>query len=355
MRKGLWIVFAALLISGGLTAWKSLSNAAQDAVPNPVIAWINGEPLTAEELGLSLQRNKASVIKHFKDAYGADDSPDFWETAFNGEVPIQLLKQKSLDESSRIKIQQMLAREKGIVQDISYAGFLGSLEKENNRRKEALQNRQVIYGPAEYSKETYYDKLFSDLVHDLQAKLASEWTFPDQEIEAYYEAEKNAKFKKTDSIRVNALFVPFGKDTKEEARQLIDRIKQRLDDGEPFDQTTVSAVIAESGAQSAKPEFGERTFDKSSVRMDMMRWPRLLEAAKKLSLNQISDVVEESDSFYLIQCVEKQDMGYEAMEGVKDRIKSALAARKYEKWTDAQMKEAKIEIDQAAYNRIRVE
>lgn len=354
MRKGLWIVFAALLILGGQIAWKPLSNAAQDAVSNPIIAWVNGEPLTAEELGLSLQRNKASVIKHFKDAYGADDSSDFWETAFNGEVPLQLLKQKSLDESSRIKIQQMLAREKGIVQDISYAGFLGSLEKENNRRKEALQNRQVIYGPAEYSKETYYDKLFSDLAHELQAKLASEWAFPDQEIEAFYETEKDAKFKKTDSIRVNVLFVPFGKDFKEEALRLIDRIKQRLDDGEPFDKTTVSAVIAESGAQSVKPEFGEQTFDKSSVRMDMMRWPRLLEATKKLSLNQISGVVEESDGFYLIRCIEKLDMGYEAMEEVKDRIKAALAARNYEIWTDARMKEANIEIDPAAFNRIKV-
>lgn len=61
-----------------------------------------------------------------------------------------------------IRAEQILLKEKGVIEDYSYTKFMEQLKKENEKRKEAIENNQVIYGPKQYDKKVYFDYYYSE-------------------------------------------------------------------------------------------------------------------------------------------------------------------------------------------------
>ncbi|MFA9377610.1 MAG: hypothetical protein ACERKZ_12745 [Lachnotalea sp.] len=60
------------------------------------------------------------------------------------------------------RAEQILLKESGIIEDYSYDKFLEQLTKENEKRKEAIENNQAIYGPKQYDKKVYFDYYYSE-------------------------------------------------------------------------------------------------------------------------------------------------------------------------------------------------
>ena len=44
-----------------------------------------------------------------------------------------------------------------MLSDISYDGFVQNLMLENERRQQAIKKNQVVFGPAQYTEETYFE------------------------------------------------------------------------------------------------------------------------------------------------------------------------------------------------------
>jgi len=151
----------------------------QGATGADVVATVNGEPITALQFEHRMQRHRGQVQSYFYKTYGAKDSADFWTSAYEGDIPIEMVKSRTLEELTRIKIQQLMAKERGIVSDISYDGMLKLMKEENKKRQQAA-GKSVVFGPVAYDEHTYFEYMFSNMVIELKRKLTEEGLLSDR-------------------------------------------------------------------------------------------------------------------------------------------------------------------------------
>lgn len=133
-----------------------------------VVAWVDDEPVTAEEFSFFANRNKYKIMTLFKNEHKLKYHADFWHDRTVGKTPLDVLKGETLDSIVKIKVQLILAKEYGIVKDISFQAIQIYLENENLRRQEALKNNIVIYGPQQYTMDNFYDYFTSNLIIKLK-------------------------------------------------------------------------------------------------------------------------------------------------------------------------------------------
>jgi hypothetical protein len=177
-KKFVCIVMGTILVFASMEAKAESGNS---------IAKVNSEPISIDEFNLFLAQNRAETFGYFHQKYGVDDSKGFWTRAKGGETPLERLKAVTLSQCVRIKVQQVLARQKGIVSDIRYERFLIDLEQENQRRKAAAQNHQPIYGPLQYARETYFNYRLSIMVNALKERMLADSPVPDSLLRSRYE------------------------------------------------------------------------------------------------------------------------------------------------------------------------
>lgn len=137
-----------------------------------IVAKVNGYPIYNEEFQQRVNEKKAEVFNYFSKKYKVEDSRTFWSTSFEGEVPNEMVRKKAFDECIRIKVQQIWAKDQGLIKDISYRTFLKDLKTENRRRTKALKNNEIIYGPEQYGEVEYFSYRFINLVIKLKEKLS---------------------------------------------------------------------------------------------------------------------------------------------------------------------------------------
>lgn len=160
------ILLLSIVICTGCSTWQNHSLA------SPVyatVAYMNDSAIDEREFQLFLNDAKAQTASYFKTTYDVNDSSSFWKSSFHGEVPIEKAKQMALDQLKEVKVQQLLAQQYGLVNDLSYTAFLENWSTENQRREQAIKNNQVIYGPKQYDERGYYTYVFSNLVLRVKA------------------------------------------------------------------------------------------------------------------------------------------------------------------------------------------
>jgi hypothetical protein len=163
---------------------------------NEALAYINGEEITGSEFLLIQNNGKSEVITYFRQKYKADIDKTFWNRNYNGEIPLEILKQKTMDKLTKLKMEQILAKDKGIIEDISYEAFLDALKNENNTRKKSIESGKVIYGNKQFGELEYYNYRQSNLVLELKKKLMDNELKPsDGELEAYYLQKRDNMYK----------------------------------------------------------------------------------------------------------------------------------------------------------------
>lgn len=176
----------------GLTVILTGINSCSKMAPD-IVATVNGEPVSVIELTARMPEYRAAVVQHFLNNHQADYTKDFWNTAYDGITPGEMLKEKAMDDLVRIKLQQILARENKLLEDISYAAFLEQWRQENTRRQTAVSNGQVVYGPVQFSEQMYYRYYLSKLTLELKHKLAKNgFNVSDNELKQYFEEEYDA-------------------------------------------------------------------------------------------------------------------------------------------------------------------
>ena len=133
-----------------------------------IVGYVNKEPVTAEEYALFAQRNRHAVITHFRNNKKLKYHANFWTDKSKGKTPGEVLKAMTMDSIVSIKVQYILARQYGIINDISFQSIKQNLENENQYRRQALKQNVVIYGPEQYTMENYYYYLTSNMVIKLK-------------------------------------------------------------------------------------------------------------------------------------------------------------------------------------------
>jgi len=158
-----------------------------------IVATVNGEPIRYGELSIMMQRKRSDAVRYFYDNYQAEDSANYWTTIYGKEKPMDWLKAAALNEAVQIKMQQIIAKNAGIVQRIDYIDFREDWMLENNRRKKAAEQKQLIYGPLQYEENAYYEYVFSNMVLQYKEKQRERSGLTVDEAERLYKEQLEQK------------------------------------------------------------------------------------------------------------------------------------------------------------------
>jgi hypothetical protein len=319
------------------------------------VATVNGDPVSIRLFERRLARNRFAAFGYFGRTYGVTTpGADFWTTSYEGEVPAEWLKQRVLAECVRIKVELGLAKENGLVPDTSYAAFLRTLDRENERRRECLAKGEPIYGPKQYREDEFLLYAMNNMRILLQRRLwegrlrASEET-----LREHYESTKGHRYDRGYRVKVWAIEVQYGRRsgyeewlTREEAKAKIEEAKRRLDEGEPFE--ALAAEYNENG------ELNEDVFDFESRLADKSHRASRREEAMSLSEGETSDIFEDMSAFFILKCLEKEALGYQPYEEVAGHVRRHYVQEKYEALVDELVEAAAVEVNQPEWDRVEM-
>lgn len=137
-------------------------------------AWVKGQPITHSELDYWMLLEKAGVYNYFFRKHGIEDSDNFWFQELDGEIPMEKLRAVALEKAKRVKIQQVLALEKGIIETANFDEILDRLPEVNTERRKRVENGEPVYGPLQFTERTYFLHEFDEMVLELKRELARE-------------------------------------------------------------------------------------------------------------------------------------------------------------------------------------
>ncbi|MCA0757686.1 peptidyl-prolyl cis-trans isomerase [Paenibacillus sp. N4] len=313
------------------------------------MALVNGFPIRTKEFDNAIAANKAQIIDYFYNKYGAEQTAGFWTTSFEGEVPAESIMKKALEDSVKIKIRQRIAQEQGVLQNISYEGFIRQLNEENKRRQRAIRNREVIYGPRQYEENAYFEYVLSNTTRSVKNQLMKEEWKPDgQKLKRFYDLQKNQLYMSHGSVKVKLLTLSFlnsnqtvDEALKEDAKKQMEKALSIAASGTDFEDIVKALDL--------DVQMMEKIFNSSNVRNNS-RSP-VAQAAEKLSMDEISGIIEENGRFYLIKGIEnqKEGSGFLDFDSIKDQVLKDYADYNYEEYVNKRVSEAQIVLNETEY------
>ncbi|MDF2923508.1 MAG: PpiC-type peptidyl-prolyl cis-trans isomerase [Paenibacillaceae bacterium] len=323
--------------NGRNTDWKTLAS-------------VNDEPITVREFKMMMEKYRAAIYTYFNQKYGVNHSEHFWYESFQGEKPEELLRQKTLEELIFIKVQQILFKEEGLVRDIGYKSFLKDFKEENIRRKKSIDEKKIFFGPEQYSENQYYDYLFSNQVIKLKEKLSREKLETDDgELKQYYSANKDQKYRKIDSFKLEKITVKADPEGNT-AQSVMEDILKKLNDGE-----ALSRVAAKySKEETPEVSLEEVILNEAVFSQNTRELVTLKSAAEKLEEGQTGNVFTDDGFLTLIHCVERKDGGYYLFDDVKGMIGKEILDEKYNKYIEHLVGMAKVKIVEDVFHAVHV-
>lgn len=143
----------------------------------PLNAYINGEPVSWEEIGYFEDQYRSEVMSKFIFEYDAVPDENFWNTPVNGQTPQQYLYNLVKEKILKAKIQLVLCRENKIYEDISIDHFY---QLKENHNKTFVNNETIGINKIPYA---YYDYYIDNGVMELKNILGETTLAPtDEEI-----------------------------------------------------------------------------------------------------------------------------------------------------------------------------
>jgi len=349
-----WIIAGFLLLTIVTSAAFSKEKIQMKVDEDDYIAKINGIPINVAEYNRAIRMNKPNIMNYFRDKYNAELTTQFWSTSFDGEVPAEVLKEKALDESVKIKVRQMIAKELGVLQDISYQGFVHQLDQENARRAKAIENHQVVYGPAQYDEEAYFEYVLTNSMISVKQNMQMNSNKPDEQmLKGFYNTHKDELYSTPGMVKVQRISISFLDSNdhadvikKEQAKKEMEMVNAELASGASF------MDLAE--AFMDKDVEKELIFNLGNDRQNA-RSP-LAQASLKLTVQEKSSIIEENGSYNIVKCIEKIEpgSGYKAYEETKEQVLNDYIDNKYEERIRQKLSEAQIVLNESSYQSWKI-
>lgn len=313
------------------------------------IAQIDGTPISLTEYNRTVQMNQSNIMNYFREKYNAELTEDFWNTAYGDEIPLEVLKKKALEDSVNIKVRQMLAKEQGIVQDISYPAFLSQFKEENAKRAKALEKNEVVYGPAQYNEESYFEYVLTNTTLAVKQNIQASMDHSnEQSLKNFYHKHKDELYKTLGLVRVQVISASF----MDQNHQVNEFMKKQAK--EKLSKSSSEIVAGASFANVARTYTGqdasrELTFNFGNEKHNS-RSP-LAQASLMLSEQQTSRIIEENGSLYLVKCIEKVEPGsrYTAYEDIKGQVLHDYINSKYDEFIRNKLSESKVIVNEKSY------
>lgn len=317
---------------------------------------VNGESVSVGEFLNIRSGLRASVFSYFSQKFGAIDSKDFWKHEFNGEVPVEVLNKKTLEVLKRIKVEQILMKNYGLISDISYLEFIRNLDKENQRRKIAVERDIPIYGPQHYDERIFYEYLHSDRTEKLKQILYGENLFVSEEGKRiFYNENKYDKYRIPATIEIEVLTMnltdEYAKIPSDEQGRIESSLKQnmkRIQGGEKSE-----TVINEMKSVGIKSITLEKLYlNDETVIVGSELSPEMINEIRNLKFDQISETFNDGKTLKVFRIIEKTSEYYLAFNEVKDQIEKELLNNKYGSLINNIIDSASVDINEKILRKI---
>lgn len=341
------IIGSVLVMAIGVTV---LANIPKDnAVPNiqePVtltaqkvegsLLTINEIAIPQEEYIMFLQDQKALTVNYFTQTHGAEYDVDFWESRYGEEVPINLAKEAALEELVRIKIEQQVAKELGLIKDANFNALIDEMEKEES-----------IYGAENMDLFQKYSVFHSKLVLDAKEKFKLNHKKIEEKIlKTKYEEVKETMFNAPDDLKVIDLAIEVldGNDHEVVLNEILEAINQGITIDDLIDTYQGKGIIM-PGEKNYGAYEGK---DANLSEEDLM----LKEVAYTLEAGEMTLPIPSGERYHILVCLERQAKGVADFEEVEIVVEDMLKEEAYENYIDELVAKVKVEINEKEYDAI---
>ncbi|WP_139993498.1 peptidylprolyl isomerase [Paenibacillus paridis] len=311
---------------------------------NAVIMEVGGLPVTHNEFLLYMSKEKGEVTNYFNVTYGAEDSKHYWTETFGDERPIDRLKEQAMDEAVKGKTLQLLAMEKGLIEDSSFQSFVMNWEQNNEGRAKSLEKGEAIFGLGEYELSQYYFYSLSNVRLDLEKKLGEgELKVSEQEVSESYRTHE-AEFENQTQITFDEFSIPYSDGDRAEVLESINLALKSLDSGAEFSE--VAKEYSKDGIRKSSIILNDQ---QSPLKADFM----LQQAAKPLKVGEHSSVIDTSTSFTIIRLIEKKEGYAVPLASVESQLQSEVLANKFNRYLEEKAKDVTVKVNPSAYGRLK--
>jgi peptidyl-prolyl cis-trans isomerase SurA len=317
-------IFRAVLAGA---AFLLLHVPAQAGVADRIVAIVNDEVITLSELNSAFEPYQAKLEASYK---GAEREKALTETKLdllNRMIDNLLMEQQSRkagivikDEEVTVTINELLER-----RNISQDDFRQAVAREGT------------------TLEAYRKGIRDQLVRIrlVQREIKSKVAVSNEEIGVYYRKNRE-DYEGKEAVRIKQILLLLPKEASPDAREKLrgdaGAIHKRLLSGDPFE--VISAKYSQGPTAAAGGDIGY-------IEKGMML-PEVEAIAFSLPLSQLSDVIESSVGFHIIQVIDRRGAGVKPIESVREEIREKInmekVGKKFDEWLDALRTRSHIEI-----------
>ncbi len=320
-KRSFWVAIIAL----ALTSFVPISLAGKNQPSEDRVAVVNGSVITQEdfnrEMGLA-QRQIASMGKPLEDSR----LPKIKKEVLRNLINLELLYQASQEDNIKIDEEAINKQFKTLKKRFSSeAEFNDALSKKN--LSEAAVKSQI--------RRSMATKQFIDKQFVKKVKVS------DDETKAYYDRHPNL-FIEPEKVQARHILIKVEDQTdelqKRDAHEKIEKIQQKLQEGEDFAALAKDFSEAPSSAKGGDLGYFRRG-----------RMPKPFEdAAFALEPGKVSGIIETKFGYHLIKTIDKKPATTILYKDIKDKLEQYLKRDKVKKeielYLDKLREKAKVEI-----------
>lgn len=160
---------------------------------------VNGLPFYPEELLVYADEERAAVAAQISQQHSLPGTgPTFWDTAYDGVTPREVLLDTALADLVRNKVIQQECITRGIVAPADFRELEQAMEEENAARQSTAASGGVVYGTENYTLAQYNEYQMTMASDDLKAYLLKNELAPtEQQLRDAYDS-LDESFKRRD-------------------------------------------------------------------------------------------------------------------------------------------------------------
>lgn len=337
-RRAALAAIASILILGLPAGFFLLTNQESQIVGN-----IDGHPVTRAEVALHMSMLRPTVQNRIQVSTGHTGTWS-WEREIEGTVPRHALQEAALSQVARDKQIFLLAKELGIVPDLSYDAMVNAFETENAWRAEAIDTGQVVYGPRSFTLAEYYASTRTEIETRIKQALASDAASPlhvtPTDIEAHYDADPEAWSANVATYDVRRLSVSF------EAPEQYEELAGQLADG---------AALEDLARFSEDATVTETTLDGAEVTPTRGPLQEVLAQLATLRVGERTEPVAAEGRLDVYELLGKEVNRDDALATYSSRIRDVIVAERFDELVDDRVGQSHVEFDHDAVRSIQME
>lgn len=310
------------------------------------VAAIDGHPVTRDELIFHMRRLAPVVRNELRNEYRLP-APIDWTAKAGDKTALRRLTDRALEEIWRDKATLILAKEQGLVDSVDHADFLAELAEENERRAEAIDNGETIYGLTEFSPEEYYSHRLTELRTSLKKRLSATAGDPlwvsEEEVRRAFDADREAWSANATRYAYSKLVVPVPADAPPDYVTSLHR------------RVAAAGRLADAAAREPGARLTTATHDGRSPTAPNSPDRDLVAVLRTLAPGQISGPVAGTHQITFYQLDGKTVDERAALADYSRRIRQSLIDEKFTQFLQRRVDDSAIEVDTAAVDAINPE